>query len=171
MIMTVQNFKFNFSTVLEIVTDDNQSFPKTSFRKLLSRFSSKLVTDFIKTFIIFSSISFYQFLIHPPFKVGMNLWFLDRAEPVSCVWCCIQSLRDPTQNWQYLHQFLREIWVSHLAAFRELDHSSPPPSHHPSLPPSCIPPDYGVQHLMTHANITKANHQKLLCFSFYFSCK
>ena len=65
-------------------------------------------------------------------------------------------------NWQYLDQFLRDIWVSHLAAFpAHCDHSSPPTLH---LSPSLTIPDYVVLHLMSHASITLAKLSRILFF-------
>ena len=57
--------------------------------------------------------------------------------------CNISSVitRGPRPNWQYLDQFWREIWVSHLAAF-----TGPGPlisvlqCLHPSIPPSTLRP-------------------------------
>ena len=84
--------------------------------------------------------------------------------------CNISSVitRGPRPNWQYLDQFWREIWVSHLAAF-----TGPGPlisvlqCLHPSIPPSTLRPPCchpwlcrGTP-LMSHASISQAKSSRI----------
>ena len=73
-------------------------------------------------------------------------------------------------NWQYLDQFLRDIWVSHLAAFTGpgpsmhwsaycsvcIPPSLPPPSAHRAATPDCV----GAR-LMSHASISQAKSSRI----------